>query len=155
MWATKSNRLFFALSLAMMLLASQPAAAWRSDCSLSDGASVVSHQATDFEIIIFYAAPGQLDFMGFFLGEDTPYTRYGMEKINISIDSDTLSLSGCVKLENGTNALLCSVDREANPRLLRELDGLMRKGQKLSISGAGSVSLVGYTSSARDAIACP
>ena len=143
-----------ALVLGTLLLSSQSALAWNSDCLLSERASVVSHQAADFETIIYYDRYGELDFMGFYLEPDTQNSRYAMGKIRLTIDSEVVDIKDCKKSVNGSNSLLCFVDRDANSALLGKLDALMRKGTKLSIAGAGSASLDGYTKSARQSAQC-
>lgn len=154
MWARIFKRAPSALVLGTLLLSNQSAVAWNSDCLLFERASVVSHQAADFETIIFYDKFGELDFMGLYLESDTQNSRYEMEKIRITIDSEVVYIKDCRKSMNGTNSLLCSVNRDANSILLQKLDTLMRDGTKLSIAGAGSASLIGYTKSARQAAGC-
>lgn len=154
MWTTIGKRVPATFLLGTLLFLCQPAAAWQSDCALYDGASVVSHQAADYEIIILYTGSGELDFMGFYLEPHTPHSRYEMKQIHISIDSEQLYVNGCTKFSNGTSPYLCSVDRNGDPTLLRELDTFMKAGMELSISGASSTSLVGYTKSAQQAAAC-
>ena len=154
MWTTIVKQAPSALVLTTLLLSSQSAVAWNSDCLLSERASIVSHQAADFETIIFYDRSGELDFLGFYLEPDTQNSRYAMEKIRITIDAEVVDIKNCTKSTNGTNSLLCSVDRDNNSILLQKLDDLMRHGTKLSIAGAGSASLIGYTKSARQSAGC-
>lgn len=154
MWTRIIKHAPSALVLTSLLLSSQSAVAWNSDCLLSERASIVSHQAADFETIIFYDRSGKLDFMGFYLGPDTQNSRYAMEEITITIDSEALDIKGCKKSINGSSSLLCSVDRDSNARLLRRLDALMRGGKTLSIAGAGSASLIGYIKSAEHSAQC-
>lgn len=154
MWTTIAKRVPATFLLGTLLFLCQPAAAWQSDCVLSDSASVVSHRAADFEIIILYTGSGELDFMGFYLEPHTPHSRYEMKQIRIIIDSEQLYVNGCTKFANGTSPYLCSVDQNGDPTLLRRLDTFMKRGTELSISGAGSTSLLGYTKSAQLAAAC-
>ena len=153
-WTTIAKQAPSALVLGTLLLSCQSAVAWNSDCLLFDRASVVSHQAADFETIIFYDRSGELDFMGFYLEPDTQNSRHAMEKISLTIDAEAVDIKDCKKSLNGSNSLLCSVDRDNNSALLQKLDSLMRGGTKLSIAGAGSASLIGYTKSARQSAGC-
>ena len=154
MWTRIVKHAPSALVLTTLLLSSQSAVAWSSDCLLSERASVISHQAADFETIIFYDRSGKLDFMGFYLEPDTQDSRYATQEITVTIDSEALDITGCKTSINGTNSLLCSVDRDSNAWLLRRLDTLMRGGKELRIAGAGSASLIGYTASAEHSAQC-